>query len=305
MDAVLDPAWTLTRPVLWLALVVLLAVLVARAIRRDRREYQRFKRYRTTTRRQAMLRRWLVESFLSFGGLTVVMLLLAGSYAAPLLAQVQAWTPVRYVREAVSASPVLTGAVVVGLVLALVGLTAMGVAAARQEGEVPAVGDIRALLPRNRQELVLGGLLSVNAGVVEELAFRFALPALLFGASGSAVVAVLGSVIVFGLLHLYQGVPGVIGSTVIGAFFMAAYLLSGSIVVPIVLHALFDLRSLVLIPVAVYGAYRVDGRVVRVIDRELRVPGRESAHRAAPPSEQPGATGPPRDQNGGGSAETR
>ncbi|HWR86352.1 MAG TPA: type II CAAX endopeptidase family protein [Rhodoglobus sp.] len=292
MDAVLDPAWPLTRPVLWVALAVLLALLVVRAIRRDRREYQRFKRYRTTKRRQVMLRRWLLESFLSFGGLTAVMLLLAGGFVAPLLAQVQAWTPVRYLREAVSASPVLTGAVLLGLVLGLVGLTAVGVAAARQEGEVPAVGDIRALLPRNRQELVLGGLLSVNAGVVEELAFRFALPALLFGASGDAVVAVVGSVVVFGLLHLYQGVPGIIGSTVVGVLFMAAFVLTGSIVVPIVLHALFDLRSLVLIPVAVYEAHRIDGRVVRVIDKQLRVP------RAGPAE-------PASDQNGGGSADTR
>ena len=113
------------------------------------------------------------------------------------------------------------------------------------------------VLPRNRPELGLGAVLSVNAGVFEELVFRLGIPALLFGASGSALVAVVGSVLLFGALHAYQGVAGVIGTTLIGAVFMASYLLTGSILVPIVLHTLFDLRSLVLIPMAVSGAHHV------------------------------------------------
>ena len=79
MGTMLDPTWALTRPILWLALAGLVAVLVLRTIRKDRKEYQRFKRYRTTKKRQAMFRRWLLDSFLSFGGVTVV--LMAASYA--------------------------------------------------------------------------------------------------------------------------------------------------------------------------------------------------------------------------------
>ena len=57
MGTMLDPAWALTRPILWFALVALIALLVLRTIRKDRKEYQRFKRYRTTAKRQAMFRR--------------------------------------------------------------------------------------------------------------------------------------------------------------------------------------------------------------------------------------------------------
>lgn len=253
----LDPDWDLTRPILWFALVAMVGVLVLRAVRRDRREYQRFKRYRSTRRRQAMYRKWLRDSFLTFGAATVALVVLAGAFITPLLAEATTWAPIAAVRDWVAANPML--AVLVGLAAtaAFVVLTVVGVAAARQEGEVPTIGDIRAMLPRNRPELGLGALLSVNAGILEELVFRLGLPALLFGATGSALAAVVGSVVLFGALHAYQGVAGVVGTTLIGATFMAAYLLSGSILVPIVLHALFDVRSMVVIPMAVNEAHRV------------------------------------------------
>lgn len=261
----LDIAWPPIRIVLWAALAAMLVLLVVRTIRRDRREYQRFKRYRTTARRQAMYRRWLRESFLSFGGLAVALLVIAGGYVGPLLESVDAWPPVRGLRAWLAENSAVAIGALVGVTVGFLLLTVVGILAARKEGEVMTVGDIRAMLPRNRQELRLGALLSLNAGVVEELVFRLGLPALLFGATGSALVAVLGSVLLFGALHLYQGPAGVIGTAIIGAMFMATFLLTGSILVPIVLHVLFDLRSIVLIPVTVSGVHRVDGAVRRSV----------------------------------------
>lgn len=253
----LDPSWALTRPLLWLALTALLAVLVLRAIHRDRREYRRFKAFSGTAERQRMLRKWLLESFLQFGGLSAALLLLAGFAVGPLLQQLTGWPGVRELRGLLIHEPELSWSVLFGVIIALVVLTVIGARAARKEQDVPMIGDISAMLPRNRQELVLGALLSVNAGVVEELMFRLALPAVIYGASGSALAAVLGSVLLFGALHVYQGIPGVIGTTIVGAILMLLYAVSGTIVVPIIVHALFDLRSLVLIPVAVYGVHRV------------------------------------------------
>jgi uncharacterized protein len=100
------------------------------------------------------------------------------------------------------------------------------------------------------------------------------LPALIFGASGSAIAAVLGSVAIFGLLHAYQGAAGVIGATILGTLFLAAYVLSGSILVAIALHALIDLRTLVVIPVGVFGVHRVDGRLNPIA---RAVPGKSPA----------------------------
>jgi len=146
--------------------------------------------------------------------------------------------------------------IALSLAVLVVGGTILLVYLARNTEEVPTIGDVAALLPRNRQELRYGAALSINAGVVEELLFRLAFPAVLFGATASVTVAIVGSVLVFGLLHAYQGVWGVLGATLIGGFLMLLYLASGSILVAIVAHALIDLRSLVLIPAVVYRVHR-------------------------------------------------
>lgn len=256
----LDPSWALTRPLLWLALAALLAALVVRAVRKDRLEYRRFKRYRTTARRQATFRRWLRESFLTFGGLSAGALLLSWGFVVPLLQELVEWPGVRDIRALIGTYPEISVAIIAGLVIGGTLLLVVAVRAARTEGEgVVSIGDIQAMLPRNRQELRLGALLSLNAGLVEEMLFRLALPAVVFGATGSALAAVIVSVLLFGALHIYQGISGVIGTTVIGAFMMLLYAVTGTIVVPIVLHALFDLRSLVLIPAAVMGVHKIDG----------------------------------------------
>jgi membrane protease YdiL (CAAX protease family) len=248
-------------------LVALLAVLVWRAVTKDRREYQRFKRYHSTQRRQAMYRKWLGESFSWFGGAALVVLVLVWGFVPRMLAQVETWPPMEWFRSVLAGSGLLSGLVVggaIGLLIGLVGLVFFG----RDATEVPTIGDIHALLPRNRAELKYGWLLSINAGVVEELLFRLALPALIFGVFGDALLAISVSLVVFGVLHAYQGVGGVIGSFLIGVVLMAVFLATGSIVWAILVHAVFNLRSLVLIPVVVYQ--------VHLPEEERRVKAEES-----------------------------
>ena len=76
----LDPDSALTRPILWVGLAAVLTLLVVRSVTKDRKQYQRFKRYRSTAKRQAMFRKWLLESFLLFGGLSAVTVLLTWDY---------------------------------------------------------------------------------------------------------------------------------------------------------------------------------------------------------------------------------
>ena len=243
--------------VLWIAFAGIVAFLVLRTLRKDRREYQRFKRYRTTQRRQAMYRKWLRESFVTFGSLGVVGLVLASDRIPGFFAQVNSWGWVAVARAWSSDNAGILIGAAIGAVLGLAALTIAGVVSARRHPEeLVSVGDIRALLPRNRDELALTATMSVNAGIVEELAFRLAIPAVLFGASGDAAITIVVSVALFGLLHLYQGVVGVIGATIIGTLMMALFIASGSIVLPMLVHALIDLRSLVLIPVAVLKVHR-------------------------------------------------
>ncbi len=239
--------------------VGLVALFVARAIRKDRREYSRFRRYRSTVRRQAMLRRWLLESLVLFGGTAVLVLLLVHPVVSPLLDATQAVPVVAWLRDA------LAGGLGIGLVIgAVVGgvlLTAVGVRSARRDGGIIMVGDIAALLPRNRPELGWGAALSVNAGIVEEALFRFALPALLVIVTGEPISAFVLAALVFGALHAYQGWIGVVATTIVGLLFTVLYVASGSIVLAMLVHALFDLRTLVLIPMAVYRVHEVPASV--------------------------------------------
>ena len=255
----LSPDSALTPYILGVVLAGLLAFMAVRAVRKDRREYSRFKRMRATKRRQKVFRKWVRESFLTFGGSAVVVLLLVWQFVPLLLDAVNRWDFVADARRAFADSGTLGVGMVVGLVLALVVGTLLIVVLARKETEVASIGDVQALLPRNRAELPYGAALAVNAGVVEELLFRLAMPALIFGVTRSAVAAVVGSLLVFALLHVYQGVAGIVGALVIGTLLMAIYLATGSILVAIVVHALFDLRSLVLIPVVVFGVHKERG----------------------------------------------
>ncbi|MEN9620034.1 MAG: hypothetical protein RL499_227 [Actinomycetota bacterium] len=237
----------------------LLTLFVVRAVRKDQREFQRFRRYRSTARRQAMMRRWLVESLVVFGGSAVIVLLLTWAVVAPLLSAAQAVPSIAWLRDALAGG--LGIGLLIGAGLGLVLLTGVGVRSARREGGVIMLGDIAALLPRNRPELGWGAALSVNAGIVEELLFRLALPALLVIVTGEPVSAFLIAALVFGALHAYQGWVGVLATTLVGLLFTLLYVASGSIALAMLVHALFDLRTLVVIPVAVYRVHEVPGTV--------------------------------------------
>ena len=55
--------------------------------------------------------------------------------------------------------------------------------------------------------------------------------------------AVVVAIVAFGLGHVFQGIRGMVGTAVMGAVFMGLYLLTGSLVAPIVLHATVDLAN--------------------------------------------------------------
>lgn len=231
--------------------VALVGFLAYRARRKDRREYQRFKRYRSTVRRQAMYRKWLRESFLIFGGLSLALLVLAWQFIPLLLDEINGWDAALSARAWYASLGWLSIPLTVALGVVVIVLPILVLFLVRRDQDIAAVGDIQALIPRNTAEVRLGALLSLNAGVMEELLFRLAVPAILFGAFGNAMVALIVSALLFGALHAYQGPIGIIGTTVIGAFLLLLYVATGSILVPIVVHVLIDLRSFVLIPLIV------------------------------------------------------
>jgi membrane protease YdiL (CAAX protease family) len=75
------------------------------------------------------------------------------------------------------------------------------------------------LLPQSLLEIILWIVLSIAAGVCEEIAFRGYLQQQLHAVSGSATAAVLGQAVLFGMAHSYQGWKQVIAISVLGVPF--------------------------------------------------------------------------------------
>lgn len=99
------------------------------------------------------------------------------------------------------------------------------------------------LLPKSRKELLLFTfLVSVTAGVCEELIFRWYLYSFLEQQT-NWIVAILGSSMIFGLWHCYLGWRHVLRTAFIGVAFCGVYLYFESIVVAVIAHIIIDVYS--------------------------------------------------------------
>src|SRR3954453_1959775 len=114
-----------------------------------------------------------------------------------------------------------------------------------------------ALLPRTTRERRLFTLVGVTAGVCEDWLYRgffLAVVAALAGGLPTAVL-VLAAGGAFGLAHAYQGRAGIVTTGLLGGIMAAVYLDTGSLLLPVLLHAAIDLRFL-LVPARVLPAGR-------------------------------------------------
>ncbi|HJQ43532.1 MAG TPA: CPBP family intramembrane glutamic endopeptidase [Jatrophihabitantaceae bacterium] len=114
---------------------------------------------------------------------------------------------------------------------------------------VPGQKAVIALIPRTAVERRMGAVVAVGAGVAEEFVFRG-----LFVAAGvdllglSAVAALTISSVIFALAHVYQGVAPLPLLLLIGFSFGWLYLVTQSLLLPVLIHAAMDVRGLVLVP---------------------------------------------------------
>jgi membrane protease YdiL (CAAX protease family) len=103
-------------------------------------------------------------------------------------------------------------------------------------------------MPRTAGELPHFAVLSVAAGVFEELVFRGFLVSylLLFTGPDLAWLAVALPAVAFGLAHLYQGAGAAAFVALMACLFGALFLATGSLWIGIVLHAGVDLLAALL-----------------------------------------------------------
>jgi len=97
------------------------------------------------------------------------------------------------------------------------------------------------VLPRSRAERLAFVGLAITAGITEELIFRGFLITALGSAVGSAWFAAALSSLVFGFLHGYQDVPGMLRAGVLGFGLALPFMMSGSLLPSILAHAAYDI----------------------------------------------------------------
>lgn len=109
----------------------------------------------------------------------------------------------------------------------------------RERLDATSVGD---LLPRTRGEMSTFVAVALSAGIWEELLYRGFLIAWA-GYWLGPVGGLLAAAVAFGIGHLYQGAAGVAKTTVAGLVAGGLLWLSGSLWIPMLLHAAVDLHA--------------------------------------------------------------
>ncbi len=114
------------------------------------------------------------------------------------------------------------------------------------------VAHLLPMMPRDRRELRLFDGLSMTAGFCEEIAYRGFLLWYL-GAWLSTWSAVVIAALAFGVVHLYEGPSNAARVAAAALVAAALYLLSGSLWIPMALHAVFDMLQVRQVTAALRG----------------------------------------------------
>ena len=104
------------------------------------------------------------------------------------------------------------------------------------------IGELSNIAPQTRTERRLFDMVSITAGVCEEILYRGLLLATLVSLVGTWPAVAISSLI-FGLGHAYQGISGIAKTGLVGLGLALLTVSSGSLFIAIVLHAVIDLTS--------------------------------------------------------------
>jgi membrane protease YdiL (CAAX protease family) len=155
-----------------------------------------------------------------------------------------------------------TGAAWSAVLLACVLLVAQVTAVWRNEAGLSSLkkqmAPVEGYLPHTPLELKLFLAASLAAGVCEEIVYRGYLLAY-FDSLVGPVGAVLASTFIFGLGHAYQGAAGIMRTGAMGLLFAGAYVATGNLIAPVLLHIVNDATSGVLAYLALRPVTAADG----------------------------------------------
>ncbi|MBE1533864.1 CPBP family intramembrane glutamic endopeptidase [Actinomadura algeriensis] len=116
-------------------------------------------------------------------------------------------------------------------------------------GGLPQRQGATGLQPRTTAERWWAAAMSVTAGVCEEIVYRGFLIAFGVGVLGlETTPAALLALALFAAGHLYQGWQSMFLIALVGGALTRLYLTTGSLVLPIIVHALIDIMAIVVLP---------------------------------------------------------
>lgn len=212
------------------------------------RHFAEFGAIDDTRRRQRTFLKWAAQGCVVYLGIPLIGLTLIGRLDALWDFPPEFW-PVAIELPAIDSealAPLALGAAIGVAIVVIAVLIRNRVAPRKVKHAAPP--KIAPLMPRNRAEALHLVPLILNAGVAEEVFFRVYLPLLLVLAGLNAMIAFAAVTVIFGLLHRYQGWVGIILTGVVGGYFAFAYLASGGLFLPVLLHLLLNSSSLLLRP---------------------------------------------------------
>jgi membrane protease YdiL (CAAX protease family) len=127
-------------------------------------------------------------------------------------------------------------------------------------GQIERLQSVSFFLPRGGRERMLFAVMCIAVGICEEIIFRgfliryFTAAPWHFGVIAAAAIAA----IIFGIDHGYQGFTGILATTVLAIMFTVLFVATGSLLVPMIVHTLIDLRILLILP-AGWSGFAVAG----------------------------------------------
>jgi membrane protease YdiL (CAAX protease family) len=237
-----------------LILLIVFAIVLTYFLSTDEKQYRRFKAFAESRDRQRFYATWFTKSFLAFGAGSVASLAWLGQLHA-LVQTPAAFAPITQRLQASAYVDAGVAGVVVGVLAAIALLQTFLVRRARAakpkattEPKQIAGNGLQPLLPRNAAERWWAALLSLDAGLSEELFFRLVLPLVLVLVLGNVYLAFAIAIVTFGVMHFYQGWAGVVATSIVGIVMAMVYLASGNIWVAVIVHAAIDLNGMLLMP---------------------------------------------------------
>lgn len=182
---------------------------------------------------------------------TVGMMWLLAVLCAVLLPYALTWTAPAGLAAGMKLDVIPVGAFVGLSVGLLIGLCAPVIAVRRHpESIARQLEKVRFMLPTTPAQRWMFALVCVTAGICEEWIYRgfmlHVLTAQLPSVNGWWLV--LMQAVMFGIAHVYQGRAGTLLTGVLGLILGVLYIATGSLLLPMILHALVDLRIFLLLP---------------------------------------------------------